>query len=255
MPRSGFNHRIPASKQEKRQKRQEKKQEGLRVRAIRIEPKNERKADYLDAIREYPLVFSSGSAGTGKTFLAVAEAVNQVIDKRTPYEKIIIVRPAVEAGGEKIGYLPGKIDEKMAPFMIPIFDSIRKVIHNRPETFLAQNVEIAVLAYMRGRTLENCVVLLDEAQNMTPDQMLMFLTRLGNNCKAIVTGDPEQSDMPVGQCGLTTAIDRLGDSRMIGFIEFREEDIVRSRVAREVLRFWHRNQSNQLLEAIGGVGA
>lgn len=242
MHTQAMNHRIPAPRQSKKQKRRERqdaKNEELRVKIIEIEPKTARQEEYLECVYRYPLTFASGPAGTGKTFLAVAEAVNLVNDKRTKYEKIIIVRPAVEAGGEKVGFLPGKLDEKYGPYMIPVFDSIRKIVKARAEMFIKNKTEIAALAYMRGRTLENAVVLLDEAQNMTPDQMLMFLTRIGNKCKVIVTGDPQQNDMGYGRCGLTVAMDRLRDSDMIGMVTFDEEDVVRSRVAREVLHLWN----------------
>lgn len=231
----------------KAQRRQHEREEKERARMAKMEarkpkfhefsPKNPRQAEYISLIQKYPLVLATGAAGTGKTALAVNQGMRMILSEGSPYQKLIVVRPAIEADGEQIGFLPGDVDEKMSPYLQPIFDSIGKS-YNHPKNFIADYVEVAALAFMRGRTMENCVVILDEAQNTTPSQMLMFLTRLGERCKAIVTGDLDQHDLRGRPSGLSEAIHKLEGSQLVAVMEFSEVDVVRSRLAREVLNLW-----------------
>ncbi|MEG2014371.1 MAG: PhoH family protein [Clostridia bacterium] len=182
---------------------------------------------YVDSIKKNTICFGVGPAGTGKTYLAVAMACSAYKTKQV--EKIILTRPAVEAG-EKLGFLPGDLQEKVNPYLRPLYDALSEMLgtDNYQKLMEKGAIEIAPLAYMRGRTLSNAFIILDEAQNTTQEQMKMFLTRLGENSKMIVTGDITQIDLPIGKkSGLKQAITILKDVGDIGIIRFTEKDVVR----------------------------
>jgi len=182
---------------------------------------------YLAALRERDLVFALGPAGSGKTYLAVAMGVSLLLGGKV--ERIVLSRPAVEAG-ERLGFLPGDMKEKIDPYLRPLYDALHDMlpadqIANRLES---GEIEIAPLAFMRGRTLAHCYVILDEAQNTTPMQMRMFLTRLGEGSRMVVTGDPSQTDLPGGQrSGLADAVDTLKDIDGVRFVRLTSKDVVR----------------------------
>ncbi|HXN43697.1 MAG TPA: PhoH family protein [Xanthobacteraceae bacterium] len=183
---------------------------------------------YLRALKRWPLVFGTGPAGTGKTWLAVAYAVQ--LFERKEVDRIILSRPAVEAG-ERLGFLPGDMREKVDPYLRPVYDALFDMMDARivERALQTGEIEIAPLAFMRGRTLSNAVVILDEAQNTTAMQMKMFLTRLGENSRMIVTGDPSQIDLPAGQrSGLIDAVRLLGQVEGVGHVPFTQEDVVRN---------------------------
>ncbi len=216
-------------------------------RAIRVEkgvirPKSAGQARYVDAIRGYDIVFAIGPAGTGKTYLAVATAVEAL--KAREVERILLVRPAVEAG-ENLGFLPGDYQEKVDPYLRPLYDSLRDMMsYDRIRRFLELGVlEVAPLAYMRGRTLSRAYVILDEAQNTTVGQMKMFLTRLGSNSKAVVTGDVTQIDLPRSDdSGLVQARTILDGIEGIAFCDFDETDVVRHRLVKEIIKAFELHQ-------------
>ncbi|MCG8570561.1 MAG: PhoH family protein [Spirochaetes bacterium] len=188
------------------------------------------------------LVFTFGPAGTGKTFISVAYAINELLNKRT--KKVILTRPIVEAD-ENLGFLPGDFIQKVNPYLIPLFDAIQQIVTSEQYLKLtSQNlIEIAPLAYMRGRTFENCIVILDEAQNSTCNQMKMFLTRLGNGGKLIITGDITQVDLPrKKKSGMIDAIELLRGISEIGFIEFESKDVVRHPVVKKIINAYSRNE-------------
>lgn len=190
---------------------------------------------YLRALKQYELVFAAGPAGTGKTWLAVGHAVSLL--ERGVVERLILSRPAVEAG-ERLGFLPGDMREKVDPYLRPIFDALQDFMDPRMLERGQQTgmIEVAPLAFMRGRTLSNACVLLDEAQNATSMQMKMFLTRLGEGSRMIITGDPTQTDLPPGQkSGLSEAIGLLQGVEGIGFVTFAEEDVVRHDLVRRIV--------------------
>ena len=198
---------------------------GLRKRPVRARTPGQ--DAYIRALRRNTLVFGIGPAGTGKTWLAVAHAIAQF--ERKEVDRIILSRPAVEAG-ERLGFLPGDMREKVDPYLRPIYDALFDLMDTRiVERALQTNeIEIAPLAFMRGRTLSNAVVILDEAQNTSSVQMKMFLTRLGENSRMIVTGDPSQVDLPAGQTsGLAEAVRLLADVDGIGCVAFTHEDVIR----------------------------
>lgn len=206
---------------------------GANMNPVTITPKTIGQRDYLNSIRKNKLTVCTGPAGTGKTIIAAAMAINYVVDGI--YDQIVIVRPAVTACNEKIGFLPGGIDDKMGPFMMPLLYNMEKLM--KPEefrTFSRCKVKIIPMAFMRGITLDNCVVILDEAQNTKPDQMKMFLTRFGENCKAIVEGDEDQTDIE-SKNGLTDAVNRLGLLQDVGIVKMDESDIIRSNFTARVL--------------------
>lgn len=189
----------------------------------------------VKAVHDFDLVFALGPAGTGKTFISVAMAVKALKNKQV--KKIIITRPAVEAG-ENLGFLPGDLREKIDPYLRPIYDALNDMIPYEKLKFYMEReiIEIAPLAYMRGRTLNNAFILLDEAQNTTPMQMKMFLTRMGPDSKMIVTGDTSQIDLPPNQrSGLKEAVRILMEVNSIGFIELNERDVVRHRLVRAII--------------------
>ncbi len=189
----------------------------------------------VEAAEKHDLVFAIGPAGTGKTYTAVAIAVRALKNKEV--KKIIITRPAVEAG-ENLGFLPGDLKEKIDPYLRPIYDALDDMIPAEKLKFYTENriIEIAPLAYMRGRTLNNAFILLDEAQNTTTMQMKMFLTRMGPTSKAIITGDRSQIDLPNRQkSGLVESVDILKDIKGIAFVELDGRDVVRHRLVREII--------------------
>ncbi len=197
----------------------------------------------VKAVKEYDLVFALGPAGTGKTFVSVAMAVKALKNKQV--KKIIITRPAVEAG-ENLGFLPGDLKEKIDPYLRPIYDALNDMIPFEKLKFYMEReiIEIAPLAYMRGRTLNNAFILLDEAQNTTPMQMKMFLTRMGPDSKMIVTGDTSQIDLPANQkSGLKEAVRILMNVSSIGFVELNERDVIRHRLVRDIIEAYGRNSN------------
>ena len=204
----------------------------MRTRAIEPRSKNQRR--YLEAIERNSLVFGLGAAGSGKTFLAVAAAVRALRSGKV--RRIIISRPVVEAG-EHLGFLPGDLQAKLDPYLRPIYDAFHGLMHHEDVTRLEEGnvIEIAPLAYMRGRTLSNAFVILDEAQNTTVSQMKMFLTRLGEGSVMVVTGDPSQSDLEGPKSGLEDASSRLRGYEGIGVIEFDARDIVRHPLVERIL--------------------
>ena len=212
-------------------------------RAIR--PRSFNQQQYLEAIANYDIVFSIGPAGTGKTYLAVASAVAAL--KRKEIDRIFLVRPVVEAG-ESLGFLPGDFQAKLDPYMRPVLDALYDMLGAEKTTKYQENgtIEIAPLAYMRGRTLNNAYVILDEAQNTTKMQMKMFLTRLGDRAKAIVNGDITQIDLdPPSRSGLIEAQNILSDVGGIKFVYLTEEDVVRHRLVQRIINAFSRNGNNQ----------
>jgi phosphate starvation-inducible PhoH-like protein len=201
-----------------------------------IAPKGGTQKAYVDMVRGNDIVFSVGPAGTGKTYLAVALAVRALLDKQV--RRIILTRPAVEAG-ERLGFLPGTLEEKVDPYLRPLYDALHDMIEpDKLERFMTDGtIEIAPLAFMRGRTLSGSFIILDEAQNTTPEQMKMFLTRMGFDSKAIVTGDITQTDLPRGQrSGLRDALELVHGIRGIGTVEFSHEDVVRHPLVAALIR-------------------
>ena len=200
-----------------------------------IIPKGPVQSEYIRAIREMGVTFGIGPAGTGKTYLAMAMAVSGLLQKA--YARIVLTRPVVEAG-EKLGYLPGDLQEKVNPYLRPLFDALDDMVEfERMERFIERGeIEIAPLAYMRGRSLNDSFIILDEAQNTTPEQMKMFLTRIGARSKVIVTGDITQIDLPGSSgCGLIHAQDVLGDLEEVRFVHFSERDVVRTQLVRKIV--------------------
>ncbi len=198
----------------------------LSSRGKSIRPKTVGQKNYVDAIDENTIVFGIGPAGTGKTYLAMAKAVQAL--QRKEISRIILTRPAVEAG-ERLGFLPGTLNDKIDPYLRPLFDALHEMLEPEtvPKLIAAGTIEVAPLAYMRGRTLNDAFIILDEAQNTTPEQMKMFLTRLGFNSKMIVTGDITQIDLPGGTSGLKTAAKALSAVEDIHFSTLGSEDVVR----------------------------
>ncbi len=201
----------------------------------KVVPRNEHQAAYMDAVENNKIVVASGPAGTGKTHLAVYEALGHKWSKKI--KRIIIARPAVEAGGEKIGFLPGDIREKLNPYLRPLFDSLHSIAEVQIINDLLEKdfIEIAPLAFMRGRTFEDCFVIIDEAQNATFDQLVMAVTRVGENCKMVINGDPYQSDLKGGVSGLKQLQEILADIDDIAVVEFATADVVRSQIVIDIL--------------------
>jgi phosphate starvation-inducible PhoH-like protein len=202
----------------------------------RISPRSPTQADYLRAMHQHDLVFGIGPAGTGKTYMAVAKGVSLM--RRRVVDRLVLSRPAVEAG-ERLGFLPGDMKDKVDPYLRPLYDALQDML---PEGKLAAKlesgqIEVAPLAFMRGRTLSNAFVILDEGQNTTPAQMMMFLTRLGENSRMVVTGDPSQHDLPPGTpSGLADAVAKLGSIDGVSVIQFSERDIVRHPLVERILQ-------------------
>ncbi len=205
-----------------------------------VVPKTLNQRTYLDTIERLDLTFGIGPAGTGKTYLAVAMAVSALLNKQV--DRIILTRPAVEAG-ERLGFLPGTLQEKIDPYLRPLYDALFDMLDgDRVEKALERNlIEIAPLAFMRGRTLNNAFIILDEAQNSTAEQMKMMLTRIGNNSKLVVTGDLTQIDLPLPKrCGLQDALDVLRGVDGIGFVFFDGRDVVRNRLVQRIVEAYER---------------
>jgi phosphate starvation-inducible PhoH-like protein len=201
-----------------------------------VTPKTIMQRRYLEAIDRFDIVFGVGPAGTGKTYLAMAQAVSYLLAKRVT--RIILARPAVEAG-EKLGFLPGDLQEKVNPYLRPLYDALYDMLDpERVERLLERGViEVAPIAFMRGRTLNDAFVILDEAQNTTSEQMKMFLTRLGFGSKAVVTGDVTQIDLPAGRVsGLIEALKVVADVEGIGIIHFDERDVVRHSLVQKIVK-------------------
>jgi phosphate starvation-inducible protein PhoH and related proteins len=202
----------------------------------RIAPKTVNQRRYLDAIEQNDIVFGIGPAGTGKTYLAMAEAVSFLLTKKV--SRIILARPAVEAG-EKLGFLPGDLQEKVNPYLRPLYDALYDMMEmEKVERFIERGtIEIAPIAFMRGRTLNDAFVILDEAQNTTSEQMKMFLTRLGFGSKAVVTGDITQIDLPAGRTsGLVEAMKVVANIDGISFILFDDRDVVRHKLVQQIVK-------------------
>lgn len=207
-----------------------------------IKPKTVNQQKLVQSVKENDLVFALGPAGTGKTFISVALAVRAL--KNKVVKKIIITRPAVEAG-ENLGFLPGDLKEKIDPYLRPIYDALNDMVPFEKLKYYMERevVEIAPLAYMRGRTLNNAFILLDEAQNTTPMQMKMFLTRMGPESKMIVTGDTSQIDLPKNQnSGLKEAVRILNKVKGIGFVELNGRDVVRHKLVRDIIEAYGANE-------------
>ena len=201
-----------------------------------VMPKSVNQRRYLDSIEQHDIVFGIGPAGTGKTYLAMAQAVAFLIAKRV--SRIILARPAVEAG-EKLGFLPGDLQEKVNPYLRPLYDALYDMMEiERADRLLERGtIEVAPIAFMRGRTLNDAFVILDEAQNTTSEQMKMFLTRLGYGSKAVITGDITQIDLPTArQSGLVEAMKVVGNVEGISFIHFDEKDVVRHPLVQQIVK-------------------
>ena len=210
----------------------------------KISPRTQNQKDYFQLLNSKDIVFAYGPAGTGKTFLAVAKAVASL--QQGLVKKIVLSRPAVEAG-EKLGFLPGDLKEKVDPFLRPIYDALYEMMpYDQVEKKLANNIiEIAPIAFMRGRTLEDCFIILDEAQNTTKIQMKMFLTRLGKNSKMVVVGDNTQIDLiSKNDSGLIDASKKLKNIQDIGFIELDQRDVIRHEVVRKIINAYEQKNSN-----------
>lgn len=212
------------------------------TRSANVNAKTDGQRHYIHALRHNDLCFCVGPAGTGKTYIAVAMAVHML--KAGEIKRIVLVRPAVEAG-EKLGFLPGDLQQKVNPYLRPIFDALHDMMtYEQTKRFmLADIIEVIPLAYMRGRTLNGAAIILDEAQNTTPSQMLMFLTRMGHGSKMIVTGDDSQIDLdPEQPSGLIDAIDRLRGARGIEIVRLTEVDIVRHPIVQQVVARYGRRE-------------
>ena len=213
-----------------------------------VRPKTPAQSRYVTAIKAYDLVFGIGPAGTGKTYLAMAMAVSAL--KSGQVGRIILTRPAVEAG-ERLGFLPGDIEAKINPYLRPLYDALYDMMPPESlERYVERNViEVAPIAFMRGRTLNNSFVVLDEAQNATIEQMKMFLTRLGFDSRAVVTGDITQTDLPIGtKSGLVDAQSVLSDVDGIAFIHFSKEDVVRHELVQQIVEAYEDRDAQRLRE-------
>ncbi len=214
-----------------------------RGRTIRAKTLNQKR--YVDAIDDHTIVFGIGPAGTGKTYLAVAKAVQALQSKQI--NRIILTRPAVEAG-ERLGFLPGTLSEKIDPYLRPLYDALHDMIEpdKIPRLMTSGTIEVAPLAYMRGRTLNDAFIILDEAQNTTPEQMKMFLTRLGFGSTMVITGDTTQVDLPGGvRSGLQIVQEILGDVEDVAFCKLNSQDVVRHRLVADIVDAYSRWDSKQ----------
>jgi phosphate starvation-inducible PhoH-like protein len=207
-----------------------------------IIPKTETQKQYMDAMLKYDIVFGIGPAGTGKTYLAMAMAIHFLLNRVV--SRIVLVRPAVEAG-EKLGFLPGAIEEKVSPYLRPLYDALYDMLDlDRASKLIEKGaIEIAPLAFMRGRTLNDAFIILDEAQNTTTEQMKMYLTRLGFGSKTVITGDITQIDLPPQKVsGLVEALKILKDIEGIKIIYFNEKDVVRHRLVQEIIKAYEKHE-------------
>jgi phosphate starvation-inducible PhoH-like protein len=207
-----------------------------------VVPKTGGQRDYLDAIQKHDMVFGIGPAGTGKTYLAMASAIAAL--KKEQVNRIILTRPAVEAG-EALGFLPGDLQEKIFPYLRPLYDALHDMIEAEEVARLVEKgtIEIAPLAYMRGRTLNRAFIVLDESQNTTTEQMFMFLTRLGADSKCVITGDPTQIDLPSNKrSGLIEAMRALDGVKGIYFQQFEERDVIRHELVQAIIRAYKRHR-------------
>jgi phosphate starvation-inducible PhoH-like protein len=222
--------------------------EHARTRAFgkkQVTPKNASQKHYMEEIEKHDMMFGIGPGGTGKTYIAVAMAVSALLTKQV--NRIILARPAVEAG-ERLGFLPGTLQQKIDPYMRPLYDALYDMLDaDKLDRFLEKGIiEVAPLAFMRGRTLNDSFVILDEAQNTTSEQMKMFLTRLGFNSKAVITGDVTQIDLPQGKkSGLIEALEVCGKIEGIGVVQFGEKDVVRHNLVQQIIRAYEEYDVSQ----------
>ena len=211
-----------------------------------VTPRSLNQLRYLDAMERSDMVFGIGPAGTGKTYLAVAYAISHLLAKQV--RRIVLARPAVEAG-ERLGFLPGTLQQKVDPYLRPLYDALHDLLEaDRVERYLSHGtIEVAPLAFMRGRSLNESFIILDEAQNATAEQMKMFITRLGFGSKAAITGDVTQIDLPAGKrSGLIEAVDVLADVKGVQFVHFNEKDVVRHGLVQRIIRAYERYSSGRL---------
>ncbi|CAN5479663.1 PhoH family protein [soil metagenome] len=225
----------------------------LTSRGKSIRPKTLGQKEYVDAIDENTIVFGIGPAGTGKTYLAMAKAVQAL--QRKEVERIILSRPAIEAG-ERLGFLPGSLTDKIDPYLRPLYDALNEMMDPDlvPKLLAAGTVEVAPLAYMRGRTLNNSFIVLDEAQNTTPEQMKMFLTRLGFGSKMVITGDVTQVDLPAGASGLQLVTRVLEDIDDIHFARLTSADVVRHSLVGQIVDAYTKYDAELQLEKFNRTG-
>ena len=210
-----------------------------------IIPRSETQRKYIEAIKQHDMVIGIGPAGTGKTYLAMAMAINSLLNKQV--SRIILARPAVEAG-EKLGFLPGDLYEKVNPYLRPLYDALFDMMETDKAYQLIEKgtIEIAPLAFMRGRTLNDSFIILDEAQNTTSEQMKMYLTRLGYNSKTVITGDITQIDLPYGKSsGLVEAVSILKNIKDVRFVYFSEKDVVRHKLVQEIIRAYEKYEKSR----------
>ena len=227
----------------------------IRLQRRSIEPRSPNQQHYVEAIRRHDINFGTGPAGTGKTHLAVACAVEAMQQHRV--QRIVLTRPAVEAG-ERLGFLPGDLNQKINPYLQPLYDALFQLLGPEETGRLIDRsiIEVVPLAYMRGRTLSNAFVILDEAQNTTPAQIIMFLTRIGFDSIAVVNGDLTQTDLPNGQqSGLEVAIHRLQDVKGLSFTHFQRSDIVRHPLIRAIVSAWGQRSGEPVTEGTDGKSA
>ena len=225
----------------------------IRTRKRHVSPRSPGQAAYIEALTRHELVFGLGPAGTGKTYLAVAMAVSLLMSGKV--DRIIVSRPAVEAG-ESLGFLPGDLREKVDPYLRPLYDALYEMLPAEQVMNRLTNgeIEVAPLAFMRGRTLSNAFIILDEAQNTTPVQMKMFLTRFGENSRMAVTGDPSQIDLPKGQpSGLRDSVELLSGMAGVAFVEFTDADVVRHSLVTRIVRAYEARDTARALDDGNGA--